>query len=76
MKTITALSQSNFSDFDHLPDGSLVDLQVVLRLLSISRPTIYRHIKNGLVPAPRKIGGRVLWRVGDLRKFISGGAEK
>lgn len=74
MKALPAVSQSNFDDFDHLPDGSLVDLQVVLRLLSISRPTIYRHIRNGLFPAPRKIGGRVLWPVGDLRKFIFGGA--
>lgn len=76
MKNPSAISQVNFAEFDHLPAGALVDLHVVRRLLSISRPTIYRHLEKGIIPAPRKIGGRILWRVGDLREFLAGGNAK
>lgn len=65
---------NHFADFDRLPADALVGLDVVLQLLPVSRMTVHRHVARGIVPAPRKIGGRLMWRVADLRSFLAGGA--
>ena len=55
--------------FDDLPNSARVDLATVCAITSKSRATIYRWIKNGNFPAPRKQGETTqnLWVVGDLR---------
>lgn len=39
-------------------------------VLRISRPTLYRHIRDGKLTA-FKIGARTLFRTEDLRRFIN-----
>lgn len=59
-------------DFDRLPDSANVRLPVVCALLGISAPTVYRWVREGRIPAPRKIGPRVSgWRVSDLRALLA-----
>lgn len=60
--------------FDRLPDSATVGSDVVSGLFNgVTQVTIWRWVKAGLIPAPRKIGNSRLnaWRVGDLRAALA-----
>ena len=46
-----------------------------LAILNVSRPTLYRHIKNGKIPAVR-LGGRVLIPADFFDELLSRAVEK
>lgn len=51
----------------------LIPADEVVQILGISRPTLYRGIKAGTLPAPVKITARrVGWRSTDIAQFIAG----
>lgn len=54
--------------FDELPDSAQVRQPVLEALEGVSPTTIWRRVKAGLLPKPRKIGNTVSWNVGELRK--------
>ena len=58
--------------FDRLPDSARVDIAVVCAITGRSRATIFRWVKDGTFPKPRKIGQGTynLWRVSDLRAAL------
>lgn len=57
--------------FDDLPGSAFVRLPVVLGLKGCSRVTLWRQVKDGLWPAPHKIGARmVAWRVSEVREAL------
>lgn len=57
--------------FDSLPDSSFVRQRVVQSLFACGRTTIWRRVKAGTLPKPRKFSDRVTaWRVGDLREVL------
>ncbi|MBU3696927.1 AlpA family transcriptional regulator [Dechloromonas sp.] len=57
--------------FDSLPDSANVRLPVVRALLGCSSVTVWRMVKRGTLPAPRKLTERVtIWNVGELRKVL------
>ena len=59
-------------NFDSLPDSANVRQPVVQGLVGCSHATIWRMVKKGSLPAPRKLSERVTaWNVGDLRKALS-----
>lgn len=59
-------------NFDSLPDSAMVRKPVVAALFGCSIATVYRMVKRGTLPAPRKISERVAtWSVGDLRKALA-----
>lgn len=54
--------------FGSLPDEAHVRLPVVMALYACSAASVWRYVRNGTLPAPRKFGSRVTaWNVGDLR---------
>jgi predicted DNA-binding transcriptional regulator AlpA len=57
-------------NFDSLPDSALVRISVVEGLTGRSMPSVYRDIKAGRLPRPRKFGGSTVWNVGELRKAL------
>jgi len=58
--------------FDSAPDSANVRLPVVRALFACSGATIWRMVKRGTLPAPRKISVRVTaWNVGELRKVLA-----
>ena len=69
--------KSNFkieflSDFDSLPDTANVRLPVVMGLYGISAATVWRNIKNGNIPKPRKLTSRTtVFNVGELRSALA-----
>lgn len=57
--------------------GSLLRVQQVLEILSISRATLYRGIRSGFYPKPVLIGERaVRWRSVDIDALIERGISK
>lgn len=60
-------------NFDSLPDSANVRLPVVAALFACAGVTIWRRVKAGTLPAPRKLSERVTaWNVGELRLALSG----
>ena len=53
---------------------SILRLPEALALLKVSRSLFYKLIKDGLYPAPVKLGARAVgWRASDLQKLIKEG---
>jgi predicted DNA-binding transcriptional regulator AlpA len=60
-------------NFDSLPDAANVRQPVVEGLYACSGPTVWRRVKDGSIPAPRKLSPRVTcWNVGELRRALAG----
>ncbi|MBT3777061.1 MAG: AlpA family phage regulatory protein [Pelagibacteraceae bacterium] len=58
-------------NFSYLPDESLVRLPILMALYGLSKASIYRFIKDGIIPAPIKLSERTsVWNVGDIRKNL------
>jgi len=49
---------------------NVISLNAVLTKTSLSRPTIYRLIKKGEFPAPRKVGTRSVWEEDAVNRWI------
>jgi predicted DNA-binding transcriptional regulator AlpA len=74
-KPKSALLPEALQHFDALPDSANVRQPVVQALFAISAPTVWRWVKAGRLPKPRKHGQRVTtWNVGELRKCLAGAA--
>ena len=59
-------------NFDSLPDAANVRQPIVEALIGCSSTTVWRMVKRGDLPAPRKLSSRVTaWNVGDLRKALA-----
>ena len=64
---------NSLKNFDFLPDSANVRLPVVKALTACSSATVWRMVKRGDLPAPRKLSERVTaWNVGELRKALAG----
>ena len=58
--------------FGSLPDEAHVRLPVVMALYACSAASVWRYVKNGTLPAPRKFGSRVTaFNVGELRASLA-----
>ena len=63
-------------DFDSLPNSAHVRLPVVKALNACSGATVWRRVKDGGLPPPRKLSPNVSgWNVGELRAARAKGAE-
>jgi excisionase family DNA binding protein len=51
----------------------LLDVRTVARLLNVSVRTIHRLKATGEMPAPVRLGGRVLWRRAELLAWLEVG---
>lgn len=64
--------QQTLSNFDQLPDSAHVRQPVVEALYACSSATLWRRVKEGQIPAPKKLGARIsAWNVGELRNDLS-----
>ena len=60
------------TNFDAQPDSAHVRQPVVEGLFACSAATIWRMVKRGTLPTPRKLSERVTaWNVGELRKVLA-----
>ncbi len=71
-RTNSAETLSAFRNFDSAPDSAHVKLPVVAALFACSAATVYRRIKAGTLPAPRKFSERnSAWNVGEVRRALA-----
>lgn len=62
--------------FDQQPDSGYVRQPVVQALFSCSAATVWRMVKRGDLPQPKKLSARITaWNVGDLRSVLLGRCE-
>jgi len=58
--------------FNELPDCAHVRQPTVLALFACSPASLWRWVKSGRLPAPKKLGLRVsAWNVGELRACLN-----
>jgi predicted DNA-binding transcriptional regulator AlpA len=58
-------------NFDALPDSANVRQPVVEALFACSAATVWRRVKSGTLPAPRKLSPMIsAWNVGELRQVL------
>ena len=63
-------------NFGSLPDEAHVRQPVVEALYACSAATVWRRVKNGLIPSPAKFSnGHTAWNVGKLRAALRGAHE-
>lgn len=64
--------QDALKNFDDLPDSAHVRQPILQGLLSCSHATVWRMVKRGQIPAPKKISCRITaWNVGELREALA-----
>lgn len=64
---------STLENFDNLPDAAHVRLPVVAALRACSPSTVWRDVKRGRVPQPKRLSTRIVaWQVGELRRALQG----
>jgi predicted DNA-binding transcriptional regulator AlpA len=60
---------------DDLPDSAGVRQPVVEGLFSCSAATVWRRVKSGLLPQPKRIGRTSIWILGELRQVLAKGGQ-
>jgi predicted DNA-binding transcriptional regulator AlpA len=56
---------------------TLLGMDDLVELFGVRRQTIYRWMRAGLFPKPRRFGRRCIrWRAADVEEFISQGAQR
>jgi predicted DNA-binding transcriptional regulator AlpA len=66
-------TQQALANFKSLPNEAQTRLPVVAALYGCSQATVWRRVKSGHIPKPRKIGQRTTcWQVGELRAHLAG----
>lgn len=63
------------ANFEHSPDDARARLPVVAALFACSPATVWRRVKAGSLPAPRKDGRITYWLAGELRAKLKEGAK-
>ena len=56
---------------NQIEDVELVSVQTLTRIYECSAATIWRGVKNGIIPAPIKVGGLTRWRMADIRAALN-----
>lgn len=71
MKRTHAPISEYLTNFDQLPNSANIRLPIVCGLYGCSPATVWRHVKTGIIPKPRKITPRTTaWNVGELRDSL------
>ncbi len=63
---------SALRNFNELPDLAHVRLDTVKALYACSAASVWRGVKQGRIPKPRKLSPRTTcWNVGELRQALA-----
>lgn len=72
---VDATAQSvpeSLKQFDSLPDSAHVQLRTVAGVVGVSESTVWRMVKRGSLPTPKKVSERATrWNVGELRRAMA-----
>jgi predicted DNA-binding transcriptional regulator AlpA len=68
------MSNATPIDYATLPDAARLREKHVIPLIGRSRATLWRGVRKGTFPKPKKDGAITSWRYGDVRKWLEGQA--
>ena len=57
-------------------DDRLATINEVCSILCRSRASIYRDIKRGAFPKPKKLNGSSRWRLSDIKSVVENGLDE
>lgn len=57
-------------DYKNLPLGTLIDIQKVVVVTSMSRDTIRKKVDEGAFPQPYTEGSKPCWEWGEVRSWL------
>ena len=61
----------SIAEFDSLPDAAYIRLPAVATLFGCSPTTVWRRVKDGVIPPPKKLSPSItVWNVGEVRKTL------
>lgn len=66
------MTRGNVFDLTTAPDSQLLDINDLMTTLGCSRTSIWRKVKQGMLPPPidrSGHGGRMMWTAGLIRKW-------
>ncbi|OOF47571.1 helix-turn-helix transcriptional regulator [Rodentibacter trehalosifermentans] len=49
----------------------LLNVEDVRAITGFSTTTIYKHVKDGIFPQPKKLGRSTRWRLADIQAYIN-----
>lgn len=53
------------------PEDTLLDVKGVAQILGVTRATVFRYMKRGSIPQPRRYSERCLrWSLGDILSHV------
>jgi prophage regulatory protein len=71
-ESINQHQKNSYIDFDSLPNSANVRLPVLKLLYGVSAATLWRCVKSGHIPQPRRLTPRTtVWSVKDLRDSLN-----
>lgn len=71
-QTTDCIIPDALKNFDFLPDSASVRQPVVEALYACSPASVWRGVKAGRIPKPRKLSPRTTcWNVGELRQALA-----
>lgn len=66
------ITPASLQQFDSLPDSAHVQARIVAAVVGVSESTVWRMVKSGKLPAPKKVSDRATrWNVGELRHALA-----
>lgn len=66
------ITPAALQQFDSLPDSAHVQARIVAAVVGVSESTVWRMVKRGQLPAPKKVSDRATrWNVGELRHALA-----
>ena len=72
IQDIAASVPKSLKQFDSLPDSAHVQLRTVAAIVGVSESTVWRMVKRGTLPEPKKLSARTSrWNVGAIRSVIA-----
>lgn len=71
----TGATAEIIKNFDDFPDATRVRLPVVRLLFGVSSATVWRRVRDGLLPQPKRDGRITYWLAGELRAKLAEGAQ-
>ena len=65
------MNTDRLSRFNKLPGEARIDMTDVCELLGRHRQSLWRYVRAGRLPKPRRLlGGRPTWSVSEIRKVL------
>lgn len=69
---LTSSIPKALANFDDMPNAAFIRLPAVALAYGFSKATVWRNVKKGTMPSPKKLSERVTaWNVGEIKADLA-----